>query len=108
MPRIILFPAPATGGGGGGTAEIVQVTVDFGATPVRAGTFVVAVPGALVTNEVMVSQTFIAATGRSRDENEMDALTCRGYVSSSGQVTIHVTADPGPVVGEYVLAVLVG
>lgn len=109
MPRIFFINPPAgDGGGGGGTAEIVEVVVDFGSTPVKQATFVVAVAGALTSQQVIVTQTMIAATGRSRDENEMDALVCRGYVSASGQVTIHVSADPGPVHGEYVLAVLVG
>ena len=83
--------------------------VNFGATGVRSKTFTLSDPDVLVgQHHVMAFQSANAATGRSQDENEMDAIMYRAVPGpSNGQITVYADSLFGPVAGLYVLHFIV-
>jgi hypothetical protein len=78
-----------------GTAE-----VDFGSTPTLTGVFTVVDATIAATMVMQVSQSGVAPTGKSQDENELDPILFRA-VAGSGSFTLYGTALNGPVVGKY-------
>ena len=82
------------------TSTMFTVELDFGSTPTRSKTFVVSNAGVTSSSQIMVQQSAEAATSRSADENEMDALICRQF-PGSGSFTMYVDSLFGPVTGKY-------
>ena len=89
------------GGVGSQTTIATLVELDFGSPGTRTGNFIVADPNVLPQTNVFMSQSGIAATGRSADENELDAFVCR-CVPMTGSFVAYVTpVDGGSVSGKY-------
>jgi hypothetical protein len=84
------------------TTFSTQREIDFGPMGTRSKTFTISDPDVLSTSQVMAFQSGKAATGRSADENEMDALSLR-CVSGDGQFTLYADSLFGPVAGRYVI-----
>jgi len=104
------------GGGGGGEdaiaefdARFKEVEVDFGTTPTRVKTFTTTDDDAVASStKIIMTQSAIAATGRSADENEMDRFAfATRWVSTTSFETL-ATAVDGPVVGLYRFAYVIG
>lgn len=74
--------------------------LDFGATPRIS--FVATVNDTRVTtaSSVTMLQSGIAPTGKSADENEMDALVCR-CLPAAGSFTAYIDSMFGPVIGKF-------
>jgi hypothetical protein len=94
------IPAGDTLAGVSGGGIAISVVVDFGAEPVYSKQFDVAVPGAAVGQDVVITPSGRMPTGVDFDELEMDQLFAAGYVSASDTVTFRVDAIPGAVTGE--------
>jgi hypothetical protein len=77
-------------------------TIDFGSIPSSGKAFTVTVAGMTAANFVTVTQSGLAATGRSADENEMDILMLNA-IAGTGQFTLNAITGAGPVVGKYVI-----
>lgn len=90
-----------------GSATITEVEVDFGTIPVYNKTFTVTDASVSSSSKIVASQSGAAATGRNADENEMDALTCRG-LPGTGSFTLICSSHDGPVVGKYKINYLIG
>jgi hypothetical protein len=67
----------ATPAGGGGSADIVQVEVDFGATPVFEALFGVVDANVTPSSHILMEVAYVAPTGRDLDEVEMESFSCR-------------------------------
>jgi hypothetical protein len=98
MPAYL--PALARIIGGAGSATI-EVELDLGSVPVYDKAITFTASGATVGQRVTMTHSGNTATGRDADENEMDALIARAYVSATNQITAFVSALPGPVTGKY-------
>lgn len=92
---------------GGGSATIIQIEIDFGASPVRTKHFTVTDATVSAASHLMINQSGTAATGRQADENEMDPILFSG-TPGSGQFTLIANALTGPVVGKYKVNYMVG
>ena len=88
----------ATGGSGGGTFS--QTEIDFGSVGTKSGKFVVTNASVSLTSKILANQAATAATGRSEDENEMDALVCR-CVPAAGSFTVYIDSVTGYISGKY-------
>lgn len=82
------------------SAGVMTTEIDFGSTPLYSKTFIVTDANITTSHQIIATHSAAAATGRSQDENELEALICR-CVAGSGQFTMYVDALPGPVVGKY-------
>lgn len=81
--------------------DIVRTSeINLGTIPTYGGAFLVLDPDVSISTLLLVAQSGEAPTGKDQDENEMDALICVG-VSGSGSFTVYITANPGPVVGNF-------
>jgi hypothetical protein len=80
--------------------SVLSAEIDFGSIPTYSKTFTVSSPGITTSHKIVVTQSAEAATGRSQDENEMDALILSA-VAGTDQFTLYATAVPGPVTGKY-------
>lgn len=83
------------------TAKAINVEIDFGATPTYSAVLTITDANVTTTNGIIVNQSGTAATGKSQDENEMDALDLSAVCTVNGQFTLYVTAFPGPVYGKF-------
>lgn len=90
-----------------GGANIIEVEVNFGSTPVRAKSFVITDAGVSTASQILAMQSSEAATGRSEDENEMETLIVR-CTPGAGQFTAYLESLQGALVGIYKLNYLVG
>jgi hypothetical protein len=88
-----------TSGSGGGSVS-KQFEIDFGALGTRSKVFTITDTDVNVLSKLFVQQSGNAATGRSQDENEMDALTFRS-IAGAGQFTLYADSLFGPVAGKY-------
>lgn len=77
-----------------------ELELDFGSTPIKDKVFSVSVPGVPV-GPVRVDHILRAATGRAKDENELERFSCIAYAPSVGTVEIAVASLQGPVTGLY-------
>jgi hypothetical protein len=81
-------------GGGGGTPIVVTpLTLDFGTTLTSAKTFVVTTPATIGKTAIVTPSI------DNGDELEFDNFSCAASVTNTDEVTITVTAHPGPVMG---------
>lgn len=105
---------PASGGGssaflradgswaapvGGGSANLTQVTLDFGAQPVFSKTFSFTHPGAAPGQKAVMTASAVMQGSLSADELEMDGFSAAAAVSAADTVLAVVTVNPGPVSG---------
>jgi Protein of unknown function (DUF2793) len=102
---VVNFPAGYTPSGGGGTAA--EAEIDFGSSGARSKKFTVAAAGVTAASRIIVTQSGKAATGRSSDENEMDALMLRA-VPGAGAFTLYADALTGLVNGKFKINYMVG
>lgn len=91
----------------GGAADISETEIDFGTTGVRSKTFTVTDAAVTGASNVIATQSFAAATGKSQDENEMDQLSLR-TLPGSGQFTLFAEGLCGSVYGAFNISYLVG
>ena len=93
---------------GASSTNIKETEVDFGtAVNQRSKSFTVTDADVSGTSQLIVTHALSAATGKSQDENEMDALVCRA-VPGTGQFTVFVESLFGSVAGPFKLHYLVG
>ena len=97
--------APASGGGGSGT--IVEVEVDFGSSPVYSAAVTVTDADVTLDSIIAVWQSGNAATGRTADDSEFDALVLSA-TPGEGQFTLRAVAIPGPIVGPRNILYMIG
>lgn len=90
--------------GGSGTAEVRQVTVDFGAGSL-AKAFDVTVTGAVMGQQVVASPAL--DTGVAEDEFEMDPWTVAARVSNTNVVRLLVVGS-GTLIGERTINLILG
>lgn len=86
--------------GGGAAAIFAVAAVDFGAAPVLAKTFDVAVGAAVAGQRVVAAPSLAMPGSESEDEFEMDMLACAGRVVSNGNVRLTVASLGAPVAGQ--------
>lgn len=79
-----------------GTRDSVLVELDFGATPGVSLTSVISDPRVSVASSILMVQSGAAPTGKSADENEMDAFVCR-CLPGAGSFTAYIDSAFGPV-----------
>ena len=93
---------------GASSTNIKETEVDFGtAINQRSKSFTVTDADVSGTSQLIVTHALSAATGKSQDENEMDALVCRA-APGTGQFTVFVESLFGSVAGPFKLHYLVG
>ena len=80
-----------------------STVIDFGAVAVKQKTFAVAVAGSLTTHKVIAVAARIVTGSKSADELDMDGLEIAAGVLTNGTVTFSVTANPGPVSGQFTI-----
>jgi hypothetical protein len=78
----------------GGSTNIKQAEVDFGATPIAEQTFTVIDAEVSDTSQLIARQAYEAATGKDLDENEMDSLDIQ-CAPASGQFTLYIRSTDG-------------
>ena len=77
---------------------MIQLTLDFGTTPVHSKSFSISDAGALTTSNISMHATpSTANSALGDDEFEMDAFTCTAYCTVNGTITAYINATPGPV-----------
>lgn len=86
----------------------VTATVDFGSQPVDGATFTIADAAALTTSRITMSVSAAFPDGREADELEMDGITASAACLANGVITACLTADPGPVSGQYGVLYTIG
>jgi hypothetical protein len=87
-------------GGGGSPIIKTPLTLDFGTSFVYAKSFVVTTPATLGYTAVVTPSI------TNGDELEFDNFSCAAAVTNTDEVTIIVTANPGPVVGTRTFTLL--
>jgi hypothetical protein len=76
--------------------------IDFGTESTRSFVGTVAgVTGITTAHAVTVSQSGAQPTGKSVDENEMDAFICRGLCLVNGSLKVFIDSVFGPVKGKF-------
>ena len=117
LPSYALLPVNPTGqylkddgttgsGGEGGSANVKQTEVDFGAMPVPEATFIVADVDVTPSSNIIGSVAFEAPTGKDLDELEMDSLDLK-FAPGSGQLTINARGLDGLVADKFKIKYLV-
>ena len=89
-------PAGPPGSGG----NLSQAEIDFGSTPRRGGSFTIVDAAITATSKILAVQAGDAATGKSADDNELDALVLR-CVPETGQFTLYADSVKGLVAGAF-------
>lgn len=98
-------PPPA---GAPGSVNIKQTEIDFGATPVHGGTFVIVDADATGTSQIVAQLAYVTPTGKALDELEFDSLELR-CAPGVGQFTLYATVtDGGMVADKFQIFYLVG
>jgi hypothetical protein len=93
--------------GGGGAASITEVEIDFGAAPSHGKSFTIVDGSIAPTDQIIVQQSFAAATSKSQDEKEMDPLILRA-VAGTGDFTVFVSGTEGRLYGAFKLNYMKG
>jgi hypothetical protein len=82
---------------GGGAAALVEVDINLGATPARAGSFVISgLSGLVIRTPVRLTHQL----GTLPDEFQFEGVHAAGVVTSATQVTVQWRAS-GPVMGTF-------
>jgi hypothetical protein len=89
------------------SANITETEVDFGSVATRSKSFTIIDAGVNTNSKILASQSMDAATGKSQDENEMDALQCR-CAAHSGQFILYVDSLFGPIRDKFKINYIVG
>lgn len=88
---------------------VKTVTLDFGNVATTGDTFTVADSAA--TTSSLITFTASASTANSAyggDELEMDNFSCSAYCASTGNITVQIVPNPGPVWGKRNFNYIVG
>jgi hypothetical protein len=85
--------------GGGGAAAVKEAELDFGATGKHSLVATVTDAAIAAGEQIVISQSAAAATGKSQDENEMDPVLVRA-VAGAGEMTVYADALHGPITGK--------
>ncbi len=107
--------APLVGGGeitlhshaGGGTLDIKQTEIDFGAIPISEKSFTITDASVLVTSQLMGNVAYEAPTGKELDELEMDSLDLK-FAPGAGQFTLYARGLDGYIADKFKINYLVG
>lgn len=84
--------------GGGGAADVKVAEIDFGTG--RRSLVATITDAAIAANQqILITQSAEAATGKSQDENEMDPVILRA-VAAAGSMTVYADAIHGPITGK--------
>ena len=78
---------------------LIEVTLDFGATPVFSKTFTILDAAITAGTPILVGSSGNMPAGVSFDEHEMDALYCVATCAVNGTITLLAVATPGPIAG---------
>jgi hypothetical protein len=78
-----------------------EVTLDFGSTPIGSKKFTIANASVNTNSKIFFTASASPAAGRQSDELEMDGLTCAAVCSVDGSFDVYITANPGPVSGQF-------
>ena len=89
------------------TSPIKTIEIDFTNQATRSKTFQIVDLDVSSTSIIIPVHSAIAATGKSSDENEMDALICRA-VASAGSFTLYVDSLFGPVRNKFNINYYIG
>lgn len=92
---------------GGGTLDIKQTEIDFGATPVSEASFIITDAGVLVTSQLIGNVAYDAPTGKDLDELEMDGLDLK-FAPGAGQFTLYARGLDGYIADKFKVNYLVG
>ncbi len=92
---------------GGGTLDIKQIEIDFGATPVLEKSFIITDVSVLVTSQLIGSVAYEAPTDKDLDELEMDGLDLK-FAPGTGQFTLFCRGLDGYVADKFKINYLVG
>ncbi len=92
---------------GGGTLDIKQTEIDFGATPVSEASFIITDASVLVTSQLIGNVAYEAPTGKELDELEMDSLDLK-FAPGAGQFTLYVRGLDGYIADKFKINYLVG
>ena len=76
-----------------GSATAQTVELNFGTTPVRQKTFIVAAPGVAVGQKILAAWTLDMPAGVAEDEFEFDIPRLAAKVHAAGQVKVIVVSD---------------
>ena len=88
---------------------VKTLTVDFGNIPAYGRSFVVADSSATTTSLITINASGSNANAAlGGDELEMDNFSVSAYSASTGNITISVIPDPGPVQGKRNFNYIVG
>jgi hypothetical protein len=95
----------ATGATGASAANVMEVEIDVGSTPVSEARIAAAVTGALSTSKFIGGVAYKAPTGKDLDELEMDALEVKFEPSLfiSNQVFIHIKGLEGYIADTFII-----
>lgn len=72
----------------------VEVSVDFGSTPVMSAAFTISTPATVGARVLMVPTSRVDG-----DELELDGFACAAHVSAADTIKAFIHAVPGPVSG---------
>lgn len=91
----------------GGSVNIKQTEIDFGATPVAEASFIVVDAGVGPTSQIIGNVLYSAPTGKDLDELDMDAIDLK-FGPGSGQFTIYAKGLEGPLHDKFIISYLIG
>ncbi len=92
---------------GGGSVDIKQTEIDFGATPVAEASFIVTDTSVSTSSQIIGSVAYEAPTGKDLDELEMDAIDLK-FAPGTGQLTIYARGLEGYLADKFKINYLVG
>ena len=90
-----------------GKVLLRETEIDF-TTPSRQKKFTLSDEQATAGDKIIAFHSGNAATGRSSDENELDALLVRSVCLTNGTITFYVDSLFGPAHGKYKLHYYIG
>lgn len=91
----------------GGGADIKQIEIDFGPTPVAEASFLIDDVNVLLTSFLIGNVAYEAPTGKDLDELEMDSLDLK-FAPGVGQFTLYAKGLDGYVADKFKINYLVG
>ena len=91
----------------GGSVNIKQTEVDFGAAALWEKEFTITDVDVSATSQLIAQVAYEAPTGKDLDELEFDTLDLL-CTPGSGQFTLRALGNPGPVGGKFKVNYLVG
>jgi hypothetical protein len=92
----------------GSSQTFTSVEVDFGAFPVKSKKFIITGTTANTNSKIFAVASSANAAGRPSGDLEMDNLVCSAHCSSNTNITLNITAIPGPIIGKRVIIYSLG